>query len=580
MRTPLVSIATVLLFAGLFPACGSSDEGALGVSPSEVGGAGGTAGAGAAGGSPSSAGGPSSGGSGGAAGATSSLASLLAQGSPLPLPTARSIAFSPCTLFSDGTGPAAECGTFEVPLRPGEPGGRTITSFVKRYRSAETTTPTRQLFLLAGGPGASGLIYENLSASLVALDPTVEIYLPDHRGTGRSTRLGCEYEESDISASGHFLAPQEWADCVTTVEELWKGDQLAFTTTNAAYDLGILIESVRSPGAAPLVYGASYGTSWAHRYLQLFPTQSAGVILDAIAPPNAALDRQDVDADDAGRDLLAACALDTTCRAHLGDDPHARGLAIFASLDEGHCKKLTKKFGEPRMRLRQAFGQMMMNEGPRLLIPATLARVERCNDEDVKAVNQLLTTYFGAPAGPAGSLKDLMYRQWGFYLSSQIALSEMWTEPGPSAETLAAEREALLVSRDVTSGFEGPLATLPRYPRDAYAGRFVTTDTPMLMLQGTWDPATRPEPAYAVRDHYQGAHQRWIDIPHGAHGAAGYQQTLDGSSCGSTLLLQFVESPTTQVDTSCLADVKPPSFAGAPKMNTTLFGTEDAWGDP
>lgn len=563
-----VSGWALLSVLGLGFAAGCGDDGAAApVGPKGgAGGVGGGASGGAAGASGSSAIGGSAGSStGGSAGSA-------ALGGPLPLPAARAIAFEPCSLFSDGTGPAAECGELVVPLRASDPQGQTISTFVKRYRSA-TTEPTTQLVMLSGGPGGPGMIYETITQAIVDKYPQIEIYLPDHRGTGRSSRLTCEYEESDISLNGHFLAPTEWPECIATMKEIW-GDRLdAFNTTNAAHDIGVLVESIRREGVKPIVFGASYGTLWAQRYLQLFPAQAGGVVLDAIVPPIASLAQQDVDSDAAGRDILAGCAADEKCRAHLGDDPYARGQGIFAMLQAGHCKKITKAYGEPRDKLRKAFGTMTMNEKARELIPAALARIERCNADDVKAINQLLKAH----AGIGGN--DLVYRQWGWYLSNQIALSEMWETPSPTEAQLAATREALLISRDVTVGFEGVLDTLPRYQPDAYYGGFATTQVPMLMLQGTWDPATRPEPAKAVRDHYTGEKHQWIDIPRGSHGVLGWQQTPEGTSCGSSLVLQFVLAPETKVDTSCLAKVRPVSFDGLPAVNKQFFGTEDAWGD-
>ena len=52
-------------------------------------------------------------------------------------------------------------------------------------------------------------------------------------------------------------------------------------------DLAAVLERTRKPGQRSFVYGVSYGTYWAQRYLHVAPTQAAGVILDSIVPMNA-----------------------------------------------------------------------------------------------------------------------------------------------------------------------------------------------------------------------------------------------------------------------------------------------------
>ena len=58
---------------------------------------------------------------------------------------------------------------------------------------------------------------------------------------------------------------------------------------------------------SPWLFGISYGTTWALRAMQVFPDSFDRVILDSLAPPGISLARQDQDADEAARDLLAAC---------------------------------------------------------------------------------------------------------------------------------------------------------------------------------------------------------------------------------------------------------------------------------
>jgi pimeloyl-ACP methyl ester carboxylesterase len=512
-----------------------------------------------------------SGGSGGVAGAAGAAGSAGAGGTTSTL----ELVWEPCTLFSNGTGPAAECAFPELPLRHDDPDGPTLDYAVKRY-SASGSEPTIQLWMLAGGPGASGMLYEQRAELMVEADPRLEILMPDHRGTGDSSRLSCPDQESTASISSWFIAPQEWAACVTAVQDRWGADLDAFTVTNAANDVGLLVPAAKRPGARVFVHGGSYGTFWGQRYLQMFPTQADGVILDSIVPPNGSLARQDLHADESGADIFQACVDDPGCGPKLDGDPRAFALALYDQLDQGHCPSI-QALGAGRVLLRRAFGQMMMTWNARKLIPATLARAARCNADDVSAIETLFDYYFGG--GNQGPQGDLLYREWGWVLSNYVAFSEIWETPEITLEQMAAWRDAAAISRDVTTGFEGPLPVMPRYEHDAFYGRFATGPTsPLLMLQGTWDPATRPGPADLVKNTYTASNQHWVTIPRGSHGALGSVPMLDGSSCGTKIFNSFLDAPDSVPDTSCLDQLEAFSFDGSPELNQLLFGVDDAWG--
>lgn len=543
------SLLLASLCALALPACGGEETSSTtrNTTSSGGGGAGGEAGGGGGGG------GQGGGGAGGG------------------VPTVE-VVWEPCPLLSDGTGPMAECASPEVPLRAGDPAGKTISYHVKRY-SKPGGSPTKQLWMLAGGPGVSGIIYEKHAELLVEQNDSLEIYIPDHRGTGDSTRLGCPDQEKDASAWGFIISPGEWPKCAQAVKEEWGDDLAAFNVTNSAHDVGVLVESTRREGAKVFVYGASYGTFWGQRYMQLFPEQADGVILDAILPPAASIARQDIDADETSVDLFQSCAEDPECGPKLGGDPRAFGLSLFDKLDGGHCPQIQTK-GPGRILLRRAFGQMLMSWNARRLIPAAIARADRCNEEDVSAIDALYDFYHFSP----DPLNDIVLREYGWILANHIAFSELWKKPEVTVEQMKAWRDAALVSRDVTEQFAAPLKVMPRYPTDEHYLGFATTTKPLLMLQGTWDPATRHELAEAVKEAYTGPNHHWVDIPKGSHGALNSVPTTENTLCGTTMVLSFLEDPESPPDTSCLSILVPVTFDGNPQLNQLLFGVEDAWG--
>jgi hypothetical protein len=83
-----------------------------------------------------------------------------------------------------------------------------------------------------------------------------------------------------------------------------------------------------------------------------------------------------------------------------------------------------------------------------------------------------------------------------------------------------------------------------------------------------------------MKEHFSGEHQRYFEMPRGAHNSIGSIVTNSGVSCGSSLALQFLAEPAQPLDASCLDDIAPISFDGPAELSKLTFGVEDPWGDP
>jgi pimeloyl-ACP methyl ester carboxylesterase len=319
------------------------------------------------------------------------------------------------------------------------------------------------------------------------------------------------------------------------------------------------------------VYGVSYGTYWANRYLQLQPAQAAGVILDSIVIPGASLARQDEDADAAGKLLFEACAKDAVCRTKLGDDPWGKAQAVFAEIAEGHCAAAFLPGLPPRVQLRRAFGQMMMGFDLRSYLPAAVHRLDRCTDDDAVAITKLLGLFFNEED------PGEFFRQYSFSLANNVALSELWETPSPTPAELAKIRNAAIVSRDITEGLAVHIGKWPTYPAEDLFGKLATTDLPLLMMQAPLDPATLYAKALPAKAHWTGPRQHWVEFANGGHSMLGSTPTTANKSCGTAVLLSFVRDPKATPDTSCLASLRPVSFEGTPELSKVVFGRDSAW---
>jgi pimeloyl-ACP methyl ester carboxylesterase len=343
------------------------------------------------------------------------------------------------------------------------------------------------------------------------------------------------------------------------------------STTEAARDLGTLIGRSRHDHEEVYVYAISYGTYWAQRYLQLYPEQASGVVLDSICPPGECelTSRFDESFNEVGRRLLEACAARGSCAQRLGEDPWEFLESLYLRLDQGHCSETSLS----RRAVKQLLGTMLMHIGLRDYIPAIIYRIDRCEQADVAALDSVMSyldSVLNVP-DPYGSE----------VLGLHIGLSELVEVPPPSHEEASAHVESLLFSLDVGPEFAALYELWPRYPQDEYVGALADTTVPMLMMSGEFDPQTPPEVAGPAREHFVADHQTYVSVPWSAHTVL-TQSPVDNianlETCGTLLLGQFLTNPTLPLDTSCTQRVVGLDFDGlGPTASNVLFGQADAW---
>lgn len=438
--------------------------------------------------------------------------------------------------FSDAM---AECAVMNLPAVWTEPDGDKIEVFVKRY-PATTQPATGQLWLLDGGPGYPSGSMEHTAMLLSHTNPTLDIYLPHHRGTGKSTFAEC-------TAS----APS-YGDCATQVPHL---DGL--TTTGAARDLAALIDAVDT-GIDVFVYGISYGGYWAQRYLQVRPEQASGVILDSTVPVGGDYSLLDINADQAARRVLALCEADPTCSAKLEGDPLAK-IQLANALEGSRCSPSKYEFGH------LAAGDYF----DRLLLPATIYRTLRCEDADLVWLEKMRAyhEWYG----------EVLIGGFSFTVNRNILYSELWLTDATFLE-LAAAQDRLLAVAGVHGDANGS-DTWPRYPHDEHYGVWPSTSVPVLVLQAGLD--ARTPYGDLVREHYAGANQYYVELPLAAHGVMwpldAPMADLGEVGCGAQIMSSFLADPSQPPATSCIAGMAPLDWANPPQEWLALVGIDDLW---
>jgi pimeloyl-ACP methyl ester carboxylesterase len=175
----------------------------------------------------------------------------------------------------DGFPAKLECGQARVPLDWTNPDAASITKWFGLMRATE---PSKGVVIpFYGGPGGSVAAAIDQFAPLANAFPDRDVLLTDMRGTGLSSRLGCDqFDAPDVNLP--YGGPEFESAIVGCLESL--GPDLAYySTVSAVLDVEALRRSL-DLGTLTLYGVSSYGTQAANVYGALFPNDLSSVILD------------------------------------------------------------------------------------------------------------------------------------------------------------------------------------------------------------------------------------------------------------------------------------------------------------
>lgn len=379
-------------------------------------------------------------------------------------------AFETCA-DADGLLAGSQCARFLTPLDPADLKLGHAELFVRRFPAKGVARG--QVWLIAGGPGESGASFYPLLNTFRTAFSGYDLLIPDHRGTGFSTRL-CPQEESPESPGGTALQGAEWVTCLSA---LTMPRAKTFTITNAARDLSALMDRY-AEDRPTLLYGVSYGTQLVLRTLAVAPPKRVdGVILDSLVPPEDTttldLSHRSAVVDQVGRQVLAACDADPACRARLGGST----VDAYRAVLNDPAKAALVPGGKPKL-----FFSALLDAPPlRARIPALIAALHAGDGAPLKQARTDLEA-FGAPFG--GFLQSPL----SIPLVSLISASENNARPGMTKADVEAEAKDLLFVSSLPGQLVGGADNA--YARDAFFGKLPSKLPPTLVLQGDMDPKT------------------------------------------------------------------------------------------
>lgn len=371
------------------------------------------------------------------------------------------------------------CAREQVPADPsgfsGAPRGE-MTLFVRKFPAAETARG--QVWLIAGGPGESGASFYKLLPQLNAAFPGMDLIMPDHRGTGYSTRM-CPEEESAGSPGGMALAGAEWASCFRRLGEQ-PGYTRQFSETNAAHDLKLLIERTPRKGKTYL-YGVSYGTQLVLRTVALGTSGIDGVVLDFLVSmqddDKADISSRSLVADAVGRQVLADCDASPACSRQMG----APAAAVYRRLLDRAANEPGLFDSVPGKNPKLLFGNLLDIPEAAPQIPYLIKELEQGKGERMQAViaqvEKQMESFGGFAQSPPSTPLVIL-----------ITASENNLRPGRTAADVEKEEAGLLF----TSSLPGHAVNtpLPLYKRDAWFATLPRRLPPTLVIHGDRDGKT------------------------------------------------------------------------------------------
>ena len=456
-------------------------------------------------------------------------------------------------------GAGYECLYIEVPEFHNEENGNSIKLGVIRLLST-AGKPAEPLFFAEGGPGGSNVDQAALIAqSMLDGDQSVYTDLLATRDLVFFTQRGTLHAEPALMCSAETMGPvvETFFAGTSALEREEIGtaaikacleeyaaagvDFSAYNSVENAADINSIREVLGYDQI--ILYGDSYGTVLSQHVMRDFPDTLAAVILDGVDTLKAPswVTQEDADFQSALEYVIGLCVADDACSA------------AYPTLAEDTEAVYNKLQGEPY--------QIDVEETPYVL-DESLAAAALYN-----ALYSPLTASI-LPLAVDSLLQDRQDEQLqilifllrpkfeGISLPMHYATvcSEDPVTSVDDAESL--DEVYSIVSEYIRSDASSYMVicsylNLPLLPDET--DNPISSDLPVLLLSGAFDPAT---PAYNAEEVLTTLPNGFsIEFPYGGH-----VQFLSGDPCAESIVAAFIADPTREPDSSCIDETLPLQF--------------------
>jgi len=479
--------------------------------------------------------------------------------------------------FAVPTGQVVDCGYLTVLERHDIPGSQPIRLHVAIFRTQSENPAPDPVVYLEGGPGGSALEAApySFNQSLAPFLADRDVIIFDQRGVGYSepaldcpevVELAYETLDEDLSPE-EALARSTDAICDCHDRLVSEGVNLrAYNSAESAADLNDL--RVALGYEEWNLFGTSYGTRLALTAMRDYPEGIRSVILDSTYPPQVSLyEEMPANADRAFTVFFEGCAADPVCSEAYPD----LETVFYQLVDRLNASPVTFQVrqhvtGETYDVLFDGdalFGFVFQSLYATEVIPVLPKIILDVNDGNHETLAVLLGSY----------LAQMEFVSVGMQYSVQCGEEVRFSAPGDFSAAAAAypELQGFLESNPTLGESLFTICEMwGAEEADPIENELVSSDIPTLVLAGEYDPIAPPawgELAAKTLDN-----SFYYEFPGVGHGAS-----VSGEGCPLSVALAFLDDPTAEPDTSCLARMDGPSFLVSDLDDVTLvpFHSED-----
>lgn len=445
----------------------------------------------------------------------------------------------------------ADCGYVTVPEKRGDDGvalgDKTIQLGVVRLRST-SKTPGAPIFQGEGGPGGPGLLFVSQEAGAAGIDMSKNnaatladrdwVYFTQRGTKGAKPFLTCPaYDAINYNAAlNGWTREEKEAEIVKALEgcrDKYAAEGVDFSAYNTNENAADVKDIAKALGYDKIIYyGISYGTWLGQFIMRNHPEILEAVILDGIAPVEFTAYNQISDFQASFRQVFEACKADAAC-GKFYPDLEAELSEVVAKLEANpapvvvtHSDGTTDTLKIDGFAvLNHLFGTIVGNS---IEVPWTIDKLK---------MGDPATLALMAPSAPSPSGDNGRMMHFAVNCSDDpnASLEEFkLNELAPVYEPYAWDDAIRLVS-----GCQ--VLNVPQLPD--VSDQPVTSDLPVLLLNGALDPATSP--AYGPMIGKYLPNSQSILFPTAGHGQA-------RNACAMSILSAFAKDPMAKVDTSCI----------------------------
>ncbi len=460
----------------------------------------------------------------------------------------------------------SECLDLQAPLDWSAPSAAQIENLVVRYLAPQQPAKGK-VWILDGGPGGNAKWAMRTEHQQKFNSQEWDIYIPIHRGVEGSSKLVCE--------NGLNLPTSE---CFNELMTKYDGELSAFNTENAAFDLIDVIDKVSETTEKDIIYGASYGTFLAQKYLQLQTefqdeVQIDGVILDSSVP----LDFQAIEMAEnyelIGNRVLDLCNEIPFCREQLDGDAHVFIVQTYEKLSQGKCFIGGNEANPVTVNFAKTLFDTAVSEYIDT-VPGILKMLNRCNTNDQNAflhVKQIMGEPEELSNSPFLAGDNLL-------VTANVNSTNMFRPDISKFEYEEKVNQLKFTGLDNQIFYELAEA----WPLDANPlnATLPATSVPLLMLNGGLDPQSTDLMAEKILADYLGAQKKLVLFPNFSHGVI-MKQNIENSDCFANIVQSFMADPELDVDSQCAANTLPVDVAVetdyVKSVFSAFFGISSPW---